>query len=70
MCVKPSADAGDDRSEREGGNLERTHVKAHQVGDAFVVMHGGDRDAKPGRKQQPDENRDAERERRDHRPGA
>ena len=40
------------RTEREGRDLERAHVEAHQVGDALVVMDRGDRDAKAGRKQQ------------------
>ena len=67
MRVKPSPDAGDGRAEREGGNLERAHVEAHQVGDALVVMDRGDRNAKARRKQQPHQHRDAERKHRDRR---
>ena len=40
-----------------------------RVGDSLVVVHGGDRDTEPGRKQQPDEKRDGEREGGNHRPG-
>ena len=28
------------RAEREGRDLKRAHVDAHEVGDALVVMHG------------------------------
>ncbi len=65
MRVEPSPDAGNDRAEREGGNLERTHVEAHQVGDALVIMDRGDRDTKAGRKQQPNQHGDTERKHRD-----
>jgi hypothetical protein len=65
MRIEPSSDAGNNRTEHEGGNLERTHVEAHQVGDALVIMDRGDRDAKAGSKQQPNQHRDAKCEHRD-----
>ena len=61
MGVEPAADAGDRRAEREGRDLERAHVEAHQVGDALVVVHRGDGDAEPRREQQPDQDRHAAR---------
>ena len=67
MRVEPSPDAGNNRTEREGGNLERPHVEAHQVGNALVVMDRGDRDAKAGGKQKPNQHRDSERKHRDRR---
>ena len=51
MRVKPAADAGDHRAEYKSGDLERAHVEPHEVGDALVVVHGGDGDSKPSGKQ-------------------
>ena len=54
-------------TEREGGDLERAHVEAHQIGHALVVMDCGNRDAKARRKQQPNQHRHTERKQRDGR---
>src|SRR5947207_1767228 len=51
MRIEPSPDAGNNRAEREGSNLECAHVEAHKVGDALVIMDRGDRDAKASREQ-------------------
>ena len=67
VCIEPARDAGDDRAEREGGDLEGPHVEAHEVGDALVVAHGGERDAEAGGEEQADDEEDRERKGRNGR---
>ena len=55
MRIDAAADAGDQRSERKGRDLEAAHFDAHQVGDPLVVMHRARRDAEAGGEQQPDQ---------------
>ena len=51
MRVKPTADAGERGTDREGRDLKRPHVEAHQIGHALVIVDCGNRDAKARGKQ-------------------
>ena len=66
MRVERAGESGERRAGGEGGTLQAAHRESHQVGDAFIIAHRRDADAKARMEKRNHQHDDRHRKGGDH----